>query len=120
MCFYYKLVVMCALTSGTENVRTFFESNCDSDVLVRSYIPESVYFHCRTDKQIPVDWRFTVDEDCIYCSCVLSYKYLERFSVNASVAGENTLRVDNVTQNDAGFIRVSTMLNMVLMWRRPC
>ena len=116
MCFYYKLGVMCALTSGPENVSTFFESKCDSDVLVRSYSPESVYFHCRADKQIPVDWRFSVDEDCIYCSGILSYKYLG--SVNASVAGEYTLRVDNVTQNDAGFIRVSTMLDMVLMWRR--
>ena len=120
MCFYYKLGVMCALTSGPENVTTFFDSNCDSDMLVRSYSPESVYFDCRTGKQIPVDWIFSADEDCIYCSGVLSYKYLGRFSVKASVAGEYTLRVNNVTKNDAGFIRVSTMLDMVLMWRRLC
>ena len=93
---------MCSLTTRPKNVTTFFESNCDSDMLVRSCIREIVYFHCRTDKQTPVDWRFSGDEDCIYCSGFLSYKYIGHYSVNASVSGEYTLRVDNITQNDAG------------------
>ena len=100
----------CSLTTRPQNVTRFLERYCETDELKSRAVPrESVEFQCGsyskqdgTDNLVPVDWRFSGEEDCIYCSGFLSYKYIGRYSVNASVAGEYTLRVENITKKDEG------------------
>ena len=97
------------LTTRPKNVTMFHEFRCDASNLFITYLREFVEFQCGsnatqhgTDKLVPVDWRFSGDKDCIYCSGVLSHKYIGRYSVNASVVGEYTLRVENITKKDEG------------------
>ena len=96
------------LTTRPKNVTMFHEFRCDADKLYITYLREFVEFQCGsnatqhgTNNPVPVDWRFSGDKDCIYCD-VLSHKFIGRFSVNASVVGEYTLRVENITKTDEG------------------
>ena len=82
-----------------------FESNVPEPSFVRRYVD----FHCgsnatqqENDNPLPVDMRFSGEADCIYCSGFLSYKYIGRYSVEASGDGNYTLRVENITMLDAG------------------
>ena len=76
---------------------------------VSKTLHESVEFHCGSDASqqgtgdlVPVDWVFSGEKDCVLCSGVLTYKYAGRYSVDMSVPGEYTLRVENITENDIG------------------
>ena len=73
---------------------------------------ESVNLHCGsnttergTDTLVPVQWEFSGEEDCVNCIGTLIYKYIGRYSVDTSVVGEYTLRVEIITKNDSGIYR---------------
>ena len=78
---------------------------------------ESVDIHCGSsttllhgngkEQRIPVDWEFTGKNGIkyLYLSGILTYKYEDRFSVNTTVAGEYTLHVKNITDDDEGDYR---------------
>ena len=85
----------CSLTTRPHNVTIF------------AY--ESAEFHCGSNTTIhgtsvlvPVNWEFSGEKDCVFCIGMLTYKYIGRYSVNTSVVGEYTLRVENITLNDNG------------------
>ena len=70
---------------------------------------EYVDFHCGsnstvpgTQRPVPVNWVFSGETACIYCAGSLTYDFIGRYSVKTSVAGEYTLRVENITVNDGG------------------
>ena len=54
---------------------------------------------------VPVNWEFNGLKDCIYCNGQLNQATGRRYSVITTVAGDFTLRVDNVMKNDSGIYK---------------
>ena len=93
--FIFQLDVASLLTTRPHNVSQFLhttaEFHCGSNTTVHG-----------TDELVPVKWEFDGEKDCIFCIGMLTYRYIGRYSVNESVVGEYTLRVENITKNDSG------------------
>ena len=85
-------------------------AKCTSDMEVTSanitmFIPKFVEFRCGSNKSYPVDWKFSGEEEDIFKSGVLSYKYIGRYSVTSvttSGAVEYSLRIEKNTRKEIG------------------
>ena len=73
------------------------------------FLHETAEFKCGsntteqgTGELVPVRWEFSGEKECIFCVGELTKKYKGRYSVDRSVVGEYTLRVENISLNDSG------------------
>ena len=93
---------------GLTGVSGSLTSQTPQNVTAR-FLGESAEFYCGsnttqdgTDILVPVDWTFSGEKYCIYCSGVLTYAMAGRYSANTSVVGTYILRIENITANDIG------------------